>query len=249
MITANRFCIGIFCLVLVFGLNLYAPAAAFDSQYRECPPSESSMTANWEYPEGWELLWDPTNPEEINRNSSVNISAIGGVSPYKWSVSGTGFWLSSDETEGLSNTLNADDTACGSATITVTDGPGDVAIGYVRCASGYWVLKGHYCGLSGMFDEQFQSGNWPAFRKTVGNQRQEQYIHSMTYAGGCAGVDCSTVCDTYGYETEGECIFVYTPWCDCYEGGHPIYGGTPGYGYCQVTYDLYYNKWECEESE
>jgi hypothetical protein len=138
--TANRFWTGIFVLILLYGITLCSPAIAFDGQRGECPACESSFIDNWEYPQDWELLWDPANPEEIGENSSVNVSVIGGVSPYKWSVSGTGFWLSSDQTEGLSNTLNAYDTACGSAEIKVTDGFGDIVIGYVRCAVGTWLL-------------------------------------------------------------------------------------------------------------
>jgi hypothetical protein len=103
--TANRFWTGIFVLILLYSLNLCAPVSAFDSQRVECPTCESSLIDNWEYPEGWELLWDPTSDEEIESGSTAYVSVIGGVSPYKWSVDCTGFWLSSDETEGLSNTL------------------------------------------------------------------------------------------------------------------------------------------------
>ena len=49
------------------------------------------------------------------------------------SVIGNGFSMTG-------NTLFADDTACGSATITVTDTCGNNITGYVRCTEGVWNL-------------------------------------------------------------------------------------------------------------
>ena len=92
----------------------------------------------------------PNNPEEIDRNSSVTISVIGGTPPYSWSVSGTGFHFESVTgpttiTIGLKVVqLWADDIACGSATITITDSAGQTATGYVRCSTGQWTYMG-YC--------------------------------------------------------------------------------------------------------
>jgi len=56
-------------------------------------------------------------------------------------VSGAGFSLTSAETDGLTNTLEADGTACGSATITVTDDCGESCTGYVRCTTGRWANR------------------------------------------------------------------------------------------------------------
>jgi len=98
-----------------------------------------NFTGNHNYPSGWfpEFQYDPNNPEEIDRNSSVEISVIGGFPPYTWEVSGTGFSVLSSTTYRM-NTLSADNTACGSATITVTDKYGDICTGFVRCTTGQW---------------------------------------------------------------------------------------------------------------
>jgi hypothetical protein len=87
-----------------------------------------------------ELQYDPNTPDEIDQNSSIPINVIGGCPPYTWSVNGNGFTLDSSTTTGLTNTLYADDTACGAATITVTGCSGPPATGYVRCTSGVWNL-------------------------------------------------------------------------------------------------------------
>ena len=203
LITANRFCIGIFCLVLVFGLNLYAPAAAFDGRYGECPVPRSTTTDNWEYPEGWSFEWDPTNPEEIDSGCTIYISVIGGVSPYAWSVSGTGFWLSFNETEGSSNTLNAGDTACGSATIWVTDNFGDKVTGYVRGTNGQWVLKAQ-CGNNSGWNCTYVEGNKKWTLSWWCGTGDPYYNH--------CGMDCLCLCTQYW----GEIACSDSPGGNCY---------------------------------
>jgi hypothetical protein len=209
--SANKFWIALFVLILLYGLNLCAPVSAFDWQRGECPACESSFIDNWEYPQDWELLWDPANPEEIGENSSVNISVIGGVSPYQWSVSGTGFWLSSDQTEGLSNTLNADDIACGSAEIKVTDGFGDIVIGYVRCLSGKWVSLGNDCDYPG--DGTYTWTGFYTFYRIVGKYKQlTDYWLRASGAGACGYnvLGDSPPCDI-------ECVYFD---CSIFGAGH-----------------------------
>ena len=83
--------------------------------------------------------WDPNNPDTMSRETQVTVSVIGGKAPYIWSVSGSGFSLAESQTQGLSNTLSADETACGSAVITVTDARGTVE-GSIRIPDyGEWV--------------------------------------------------------------------------------------------------------------
>jgi len=86
---------------------------------------------------------------EIDRGNSlpVNVSANG--TPLTWSVSGNGFTLEYEETEGTANVLYADATASGTATITITDCEGNIAIGYVRCTTGSWVGKTNDCQMPG----------------------------------------------------------------------------------------------------
>lgn len=93
------------------------------------------------------MAWDSgTSAETVARNNSVTVAITGNNTPFTWSVSGTGFTLDNAETEGLTNTLNADDTACGSATITVTGCDDVVATGYVRCTTGGWIDCGPVFG-------------------------------------------------------------------------------------------------------
>jgi RHS repeat-associated protein len=89
-----------------------------------------------------QLQYDPNNPDEIDRNSSICLNVVGGCSPYTWSVSGTGFTLDESITTGLTNTLNADGTSCGTATITVVGCNGNEVVGYVRGCYGEWVIVG-----------------------------------------------------------------------------------------------------------
>lgn len=88
------------------------------------------------------MAWDSdASAETVAQNNSCAVAitdSLGIGGPYSWSVSGTGFSLSSAQTTGLSNTLNAGGSACGAATITVTGCGGAVVTGYVRCTTGHW---------------------------------------------------------------------------------------------------------------
>jgi len=108
----------------------------------DCEGGGPTVTGNHTYTPEWypAFQYDPNNPEEIDRNGSVEISVIGGFPPYTWQVSGTGFSIPSSTTD-RTNTLSADDTACGAVTITVTDKYGDNCTGYIRCTEGQWTQK------------------------------------------------------------------------------------------------------------
>lgn len=91
-----------------------------------------------------QFKYNPSNPDEIDRNSSISLNVIGGCSPYIWSVSGTGFTLKETGETGPNNKLYADGTACGPAEISVNDCDGNPVDGVVRCTAGYW-KNIHYC--------------------------------------------------------------------------------------------------------
>jgi len=112
-----------------------------------------------------------TSAEEIVRETSETVYVMANNTPLTWSVSGTGFSLEHEETEGLGNVLHADETACGSATITVTGCDGQQATGYVRCTTGQWVLKSNECVLSGPGEIGIVGNNYYAIR-IEGNKRQ-----------------------------------------------------------------------------
>ena len=127
-------------MILTSVFCLFLSGVAAEKECWDSPNGGPTFTGNHNYPSGWfpEFQYDPNNPDEIDRNSSVEIRVIGGFPPYTWEVSGNGFSLSLDETEGLSNALIANSTACGTATITVKDKYGAPVTGYVRCTTGQW---------------------------------------------------------------------------------------------------------------
>ena len=84
--------------------------------------------------------WDPANPRALDGGGTVAVGVIGGKPPYVWSVSGVGFSLTSSETNGLSNNLQAGSSACGPAQVNVIDAAHSSVTGYVRCRNGRWVL-------------------------------------------------------------------------------------------------------------
>lgn len=127
-----------------------------------------------------ELQFDPSNPGEIDRGSSISINVIGGCPPYTWSVNGNGFSLTD-------NTLFADDTSCGSATIIVTDACGNNTTGYVRCTEGIWSAQTYTCGSD--------YGNQDSGRciVTIGKYRYEDWVGCVH----CSGPICSMLFDRY----------------------------------------------------
>jgi len=114
------------------------------------------------------------DPElEIARNDSLVVSVEANGTPLTWAVSGTGFSLEHAETAGAGNVLHADETACGAATITVTDCDGNQEIGSVRCTTGRWVSKGAICGMAGEVGI-LSIESWPTLSVTCEKGYQKQ---------------------------------------------------------------------------
>ena len=174
----------------------------------------------------------------VGQSSSVEVLVANGVGPYSWSVAGTGFSMLHASTDGVSNTLVTDASACGSATITVTDFCEDSVVGYVRCTAGQWTLKGtcyscfsggsvwnSYCATCGEIEEEHIAGN----KRWLVIQRYEFYPSNRTAIWGVSG--CASACS------------FPNPPC-----GDPITcgDGTP----CTSLYSCYspsfkYHEWEC----
>ena len=190
------------------------------------------------YPPDWfpEFQYNPDNPEEIDRNSSVTISVIGGTAPYTWSVSGNGFSLSQNETEGLSNTLYANNDACGPAIITVTDAGSETVEGAVRCSAGHWVEIHKYCCISGSI-------------QTCGNYEPETEI----------GIEAPNFVGKYmyypGYVYFGNCprsSYPYPPLCSenipPFQNIVPCSDSIPGLNWSVLGLSGYLvYEWQCEE--
>ncbi|SPD72561.1 conserved hypothetical protein [uncultured Desulfobacterium sp.] len=143
---------------------------------------------------GTPLAWG-SNPETIAPGTSVLISVTGGKGPFFWSVSGPGFSLATNGvSESNSNLLIADENACGSATITVTDDCGFDVTGYVRSTVGVWCLT-----------EECVHGSTPpqgvtATVEEIRGKYKYVAIFCYTYTGGacgyCAGCMSLGSCDT-----------------------------------------------------
>jgi len=100
-----------------------------------------------------EFEWDTENsPETIVQDGQATVYVTGGVSPFTWTVSGTGYTLSAQKTSGRANTLIASESACGTATITCTDECDTQVEGTLRnVTAGKWgPTQSPFCGLAGV---------------------------------------------------------------------------------------------------
>jgi len=138
--------------------------------------------------------------------STVGLLVQYGAPPYTWSVSGTGFCLDYAVTTGVNNTLRADNTACGPATVTVTDYCGNSVTVEVRSTAGFWCTLADYTGpaadvpclLSG------EGEHITTIIKIEGKYRMVEYIGS--------GGGCCPYCDTIDCGYFAACM-AYTPLC------------------------------------
>jgi hypothetical protein len=185
MKSAKTFKASIIALMVAFCLFPNRQTPAFEDSY--CPVSTIPETIK--YSESWNLQWDPNNPEEMSRETQVILSVIGGRPPYNWSVSGNGFSLADSQTQGLSNTLFADNTACGAAAISVTDSRSGSAGGSVRIPDqGQWVLISQTCEMPGAPTTSWVDLGWGLWRaaKIAGGQKQETTIFQYSVFGNSA---------------------------------------------------------------
>ena len=239
MLKSSTFKACLLAAVLVFCLSLNGFSAK-PCRPPDCPPNISTIPETVQYSAGWLLEWDPSNPDEIARNNDVLLKVISGTPPYTWSVGGTGFTLENETTQGLSNRLYADNTAC-VATVTVSDSRGQSVSGDVRCNCGGWVSKGSICGLEGTYDTKSYS-SWASayiYTKELGNRRQTQAV-----SGSYGDVDCELRCRANsGTGNNPRCNRVYgCEGCiakDDYEQWHN------DNGYCVCTMSLHYYEYEC----
>jgi hypothetical protein len=202
-----------------------------------------TVTGNYTYPP---FRYDPNNPDVIDRNNSIPIRVIGGIPSYTWEVTDTGFILSEGATKGLTNTLIANDTACGTATIIVTDKRGDSCTGYVRCTAGSWAKKetGYACGFEGSCT--FTTFECITTKEIIKGYQKWLFPDTDAY---CV---YGETCDLSGLDWDlsgggGACNnpVTYSPSCGsgitCHDGGS-CSGGAGNCIYRQ--YDYY--EWECQ---
>jgi len=183
------------------------------------------------------------NPETIARSNSITLTVENGLAPYSWGVSGTGFTIAA-LTGGLSNSLIADATACGVATVTVTDACGNSDTYEVRCTTGSWTVwsaistsnckrsgGGTYIGLG--TGDPCHAGGEPQYELKQGKYWQAHCVDHCysSYANctlpWCVGHDCLTglSCSDFGggvTQWNGDVIYCV--------GNNNCYG-TSGYAY------------------
>jgi hypothetical protein len=215
-------------LLLTISLCIYPIDSSISGGCDEEASSGSTptFTDDYNYTDNWNTSpeLDPSIPEEIAPNSSIPLTVSGGCSPYTWSVSGTGFTLENEgQPTGATNTLYADGTACGSATITVTGCSGPPVTGYVRSTEGQWSADDFYdsgCGTA------------PLHGCYVNEVRGHMRLHIIAW---CiyTGSDGCGICNTNCEEVTG------TPMDDV-----DISCNHPTYHEC-FPLRKYINYWEC----
>jgi len=156
---------------------------------------------------GYSFTWYSGNPTTIARNDNVTIivssSDIDCYGPFVWGVSGTGFSLEYSKTEGISNTLYADETACGCAFITVTDACGTEVTGTVKCTTGQWLSCDLDCD-SGCTGDGAYTKNWdewlPGLRRYAQCKTSGASNCNYNCDDGRSGSISSSMCDSGIYE-------------------------------------------------
>lgn len=206
------------------------------------------------------FAYSDDSDDTIDREGTANVIITGGCTSYSWSVSGTGFSFANATTLARVNTLIADETACGTASITVTDDCGTTVTGEVRCTEGEWVIQG-YANWSGLPDAakcvaQGSAAGCDAttVEEIVGGERWKIWNHTcLGHALGlgdpCTGIEDITWVKESGYLD----IFVDPPCGSPHScapgsctGGSPDCSGRWCYGCVMVGNCIYY-KWSCPE--
>lgn len=183
---------------------------------------------------------DASTTDTIVRNSSIPIYITGGCPPFTWSVAGTGFSIPAT-TNARVNTLSADGTACGVATVTITDSyrtPRTVEA-KIKCTTGAWGAATNGCILSGAADAWTWSNPILSGVKTGTIYKQSQQLHwrgdclctsgptcpegSTCYATSCTSclvVDSTAGEWAYAVDSAQVCTWLKAygsaTWCHCY---------------------------------
>ena len=127
--------------------------------------------------------------------STKTLTVQNGAGPFTWAVSGTGFCLAYVTTTGRSNILRADDTACGPATITITDYCSNSCTCEVRGTTGTWCSLPEYTGYYDTVPCLLEGigANAPyVYTRTEGKYRQEESIFTHRYPAADPDCTCST---------------------------------------------------------
>lgn len=201
--------------------------------------------------------WDRDNSATtVVPDDTCVVTVEGGLAPYNWSVSGTGFSFDNSQTSTGTNTLTAGADACGTAVITVSTASGDI-VGYVRSTVGQWANQTNGCIIPGPWTSKAASGfskYW--FYRVKDQYRQTQQVWSWYGIGSagpppewsCGDVDCVAKGDPNCVDClEWSCTDFNPGWDQC--GGWCCGTGfgcaNDAGGYCMKNTYLYYHEWVC----
>lgn len=226
MIPVNTFKVSLISLMIIFCLSLNAQAFADSS---ECPVS--TLIANPVYNPYWYFKWDPNSDQDVTPSNPASVMVINGVPPFSWAVEGSGFYLAESDTRA--NTLSADESACGSATITVTDSDGKIVIGHVKANNGRW--EGPYWGCIFNSDSSYIY----AGSASAGKYYQRQYANRTWPGDWGQNCDrCPENCAQASAAPNRQCVPCMYP-----QGVPCAYKWASGWG-C-FTYIVEYDEWVC----
>ena len=229
------------CGFIILNCNSFAIA-----QNNSCDIPPCTIAGNAEYKKNWQFYWLPSNPQAIGRNSEVEVGVFGGYPPFVWIVSGNGFSMAEEETSGRNNVLISSSTACGSASITVTDTNGYMTTGSLRCSAGKWSGLKSGCVFGGVDEYVYEGGatyypNGPMWKFIIGKYQQLQTI-AMTQSGDC-GQTCDRCPENCAQKEIESALYQCSPClnntsivpCRSYQN----------LGKCCTVYQVDYNEWVC----
>ena len=212
-----------------------------------CSIPPCTITGNAQFKTNWVFYWLPDNPQTIGRSSEATVGVFGGYPPFTWTVNGNGFSLAEEETSERNNVLISSSTACGAASINVTDTKGYMTTGSLRCSAGKWSGVKPGCVFGGVDEYVYEGGatytpsNWPLWTYTVGKYFQSQSIGRTDIPCGQSCTNCADQCAQKAAESaQYQCS--------------PCLGRTSNVpcrriqvlGQCCTFYNVTYKEWVCE---
>jgi hypothetical protein len=250
MSKVNLLIVNLLILVFVFGLNSSHLLA--ETCPPDCPDTTSTTTGDPDCNSDWKIIWAADDPDPIGPGGSVTLRFWGSKRPYDFVLSGTDFSFDpvlpvtaiNNNNTGVV-TVYAGNNACGSATISVTDGCGVQGSGSVRSSNGTWITEIPGCVFGGDGGYVYQGGAEYAWFDTtkleIGKYVQYQTI-GLTWPGDF-GQNCNRCPGNCETAAAGDPNKQCEP---CLEKRNDIpCRYKPSQGWQCTTYWVFYDEWVC----